>query len=37
MAKNQGNPEQQAWGAAIRPLFPNAGDRGTHINIQVWR
>jgi iron(III) transport system substrate-binding protein len=33
MAKNERNPEQQAWGAAIRPLFPNAGDRGTHINI----
>jgi iron(III) transport system substrate-binding protein len=33
MAKNDKNPEQKQWGAAIKPLFPNANDRGSHINI----
>jgi iron(III) transport system substrate-binding protein len=33
MAKNEKNPEQKEWGAAIKPLFPNAGDRGSHVNI----
>jgi len=33
MAKNEKNPEQKEWGAAIKPLFPNANDRGSHINI----
>jgi iron(III) transport system substrate-binding protein len=33
MAKNDKNPEQKEWGAAIKPLFPNAGDRGSHVNI----
>jgi len=33
MAKNEKNPEQKEWGAAIKPLFPNASDRGSHINI----
>ena len=33
MAKNEKNPEQREWGAAIKPLFPNAADRGSHINI----
>jgi iron(III) transport system substrate-binding protein len=33
LAKNEKNPEQQAWANAIRPLFPNAAGRGTHINI----
>jgi iron(III) transport system substrate-binding protein len=33
MAKNDKNPEQREWGAAIKPLFPNANDRGSHINI----
>jgi iron(III) transport system substrate-binding protein len=33
MAKNEKNPEQKQWGAAIKPLFPNAGDRGSHVNI----
>jgi iron(III) transport system substrate-binding protein len=33
MAKNEKNPEQKEWGAAIKPLFPNAADRGSHINI----
>jgi iron(III) transport system substrate-binding protein len=33
MATNEKNPEQKQWGAAIKPLFPNAQDRGTHVNI----
>jgi iron(III) transport system substrate-binding protein len=33
MAKNEKNPEQKQWGMAIKPLFPNAGDRGSHVNI----
>ena len=33
MAKNEKNPEQKQWGAAIKPLFPNANDRGSHVNI----
>ena len=32
-AKNEKNPEQQAWANAIRPLFPEAAGRGTHIDI----
>lgn len=33
MAKNDKNPEQKEWGNAIKPLFPNANDRGSHVNI----
>jgi iron(III) transport system substrate-binding protein len=33
MAKNEKNPEQKEWAKAIKPLFPNAGDRGSHVNI----
>ena len=33
MAKNEKNPEQKEWGKAIKPLFPNAKDRGSHVNI----
>ncbi|HEX5958000.1 MAG TPA: Fe(3+) ABC transporter substrate-binding protein [Hyphomicrobiaceae bacterium] len=33
MATNEKNPEQKQWAAAIRPLFPNANDRGTHVNV----
>ena len=33
MAKNEKNPEQKEWGGAIKPLFPNANDRGSHVNI----
>jgi iron(III) transport system substrate-binding protein len=33
MATNEKNPEQKRWGAAIKPLFPNASDRGSHVNI----
>jgi iron(III) transport system substrate-binding protein len=33
MATNEKNPEQKEWAAAMRPIFPNANDRGTHVNI----
>ena len=33
MMKNEKNPEQKQWAAAIRLMFPNANDRGTHVNI----
>ena len=33
MATNEKNPEQKEWGNAIKPLFPNANDRGSHVNI----
>ncbi|MDX2203856.1 MAG: Fe(3+) ABC transporter substrate-binding protein [Hyphomicrobiaceae bacterium] len=33
MMLNEKNPEQKQWAAAIKPLFPNAQDRGTHVNI----
>ena len=33
MLKNEKNPEQQQWAGAIKILFPNAGDRGSHVNI----
>ncbi len=33
MTLNEKNPEQKQWAAAIKPLFPNSKDRGTHINI----
>lgn len=33
MTLNEKNPEQKQWAAAIKPLFPNAQDRGTHVNI----
>ena len=33
MATNEKNPEQKRWGAAIKPLFPNANERGSHVNI----
>jgi iron(III) transport system substrate-binding protein len=33
MQKNEKNPEQKQWAAAIRLIFPNADDRGTHVNI----
>jgi iron(III) transport system substrate-binding protein len=33
MMTNEKNPEQKRWAAAIRPMFPNADDRGTHVNI----
>jgi iron(III) transport system substrate-binding protein len=27
------NPEQQAWAQSVKVLFPNAADRGTHVNV----
>ncbi len=33
MMKNEKNPEQKQWAAAVRLMFPNANDRGTHVNI----
>lgn len=33
MQTNDKNPEQKQWAAGIKILFPNAGDRGTHVNI----
>ena len=33
MQTNEKNPEQKQWAASIKILFPNAQDRGTHVNI----
>ena len=33
MMLNQKNPAQQQWAASVKMLFPNAQDRGTHINL----
>ena len=33
MQTNTKNPEQQEWAKAVKILFPNAADRGTHVNI----
>jgi len=33
MAAMLKNPEQKAWADAVRIIFPNAADRGTHVNI----
>lgn len=33
MLNNDKEPEQKDWAAAIKVLFPNAEDRGTHVNI----
>jgi iron(III) transport system substrate-binding protein len=33
MAAMQKNPEQKSWADAVKILFPNAADRGTHVNI----
>jgi iron(III) transport system substrate-binding protein len=33
MAMNDKVPEQKQWAAAIRVIFPNANDRGSHVNI----
>ncbi len=33
MAQMLKNPEQKAWADAVRIIFPNAADRGTHVNI----
>ena len=33
METNDKKPEQKKWAAAVKILFPNQGDRGTHVNI----
>ncbi len=33
MATNEKEPEQKDWAAAVKVLFPNAADRGTHVNL----
>lgn len=33
MMTNDKEPEQKEWAKAIRIIFPNAKDRGTHVNI----
>jgi len=33
MAAMLKNPDQKAWAESVRIIFPNAGDRGSHVNI----
>ncbi|QDZ03368.1 Fe(3+) ABC transporter substrate-binding protein [Nitratireductor mangrovi] len=33
MQNNEKEPEQKDWANAMKVLFPNSGDRGTHVNI----
>lgn len=33
MAVMLANPEQKPWAEAVRIIFPNADDRGTHVNV----
>lgn len=33
MVTNEKKPEQQKWAQAVRIIFPNQSDRGTHVNI----
>ncbi len=33
MSTNEKEPEQKEWAAAVKVLFPNAADRGTHVNL----
>ncbi|QLF69431.1 Fe(3+) ABC transporter substrate-binding protein [Peteryoungia desertarenae] len=33
MINNDKEPEEKDWAASVKVLFPNAGDRGTHVNI----
>jgi iron(III) transport system substrate-binding protein len=33
MATNEKEPEQKQWAGAMKVMFPNSGDRGTHMNI----
>lgn len=33
MMTNDKDPEEKDWAAAMKILFPNSGDRGTHVNI----
>lgn len=33
MVAMQNSPDQKAWADAVKIIFPNAADRGTHVNI----
>ncbi|MGL3605938.1 Fe(3+) ABC transporter substrate-binding protein [Rhizobium sp. G187] len=33
MMTNEKEPEEKEWAGAVKVLFPNAADRGTHVNI----
>jgi iron(III) transport system substrate-binding protein len=33
MLTNEKEPEQKDWAGAIKVMFPNAADRGTHVNV----
>jgi len=33
MAAMLKNPDQKAWADAVRIIFPNANDRGSHVNV----
>ena len=33
MLSNEKEPEQKEWAGAIKVLFPNAADRGSHVNV----
>ena len=33
MKTNEKEPEEKEWAASVKVLFPNAADRGTHVNI----
>ena len=33
MATNEQSPEQKKWAASVKLVFPNQGNRGTHVNI----
>lgn len=33
MMLNDKQPEQKQWAASVKMLFPNSGDRGTHVNL----
>jgi iron(III) transport system substrate-binding protein len=33
MAQMLKNPEQKAWADSVKMIFPNSGDRGSHVNI----
>jgi iron(III) transport system substrate-binding protein len=33
MLTDEKNPDQKAWANSVNILFPNTGDRGTHVNV----
>ncbi|AAK86021.2 Fe(3+) ABC transporter substrate-binding protein [Agrobacterium fabrum] len=33
MLTNDQEPDEKIWAGSVRVIFPNAGDRGTHVNI----